>query len=412
MPPVPTDPIPTANLPTDRRAMLAGIGGLAAGAILVGKANAGPLNPPAGPVAPTPGPEPRTPINSVNTPGNANSLFKITQSGSYYLTGNITGVAGKSGIEIAADNVTIDMMGFSLIGVPSAGSGITVAEGGNWLSMTIRNGKITEWGKSGVELSFGLSTRSFNAIIENIQASKNGESGLNCGRFGIIRHCVTDGNTLSGIAAIDGLVESCTSSRNGSRGITSALVIKSCTASENGADGLNATSGGVITQSTSSNNAGNGIYTGQGTTISECSAYANVEFGIYASQRCTIVNNSVAYSGLDNIQVNKDCIVRGNVSSSAGILSSGASSLGAGIKVTGANNLIEENNFTECDWGVLVTGANNFITRNTCSNNTLNWSVVANNKCLVVLGLNSGAISGNSGGTSPGSTNPNANYTY
>ena len=54
---------------------------------------AGPLTPPAGPVAPTPGPEPRIPINATNTPGDADSLFRITQPGSYYLTGNLLGAS-------------------------------------------------------------------------------------------------------------------------------------------------------------------------------------------------------------------------------------------------------------------------------------------------------------------------------
>jgi len=64
-----------------------------------GTASAGDLNPPPGPVAPTMKSlsevEPRIAINATNTPGDADSLFKITQPGSYYLTGNITGVAGK-----------------------------------------------------------------------------------------------------------------------------------------------------------------------------------------------------------------------------------------------------------------------------------------------------------------------------
>ncbi|HVZ93498.1 MAG TPA: hypothetical protein VG797_03210 [Phycisphaerales bacterium] len=70
---------------------------------------AGPLTPPAGPVAPTTGPEPRVAINAANTPGDADatpSMFKITQPGSYYLTGNITGTSGKAGIEVASSDVT------------------------------------------------------------------------------------------------------------------------------------------------------------------------------------------------------------------------------------------------------------------------------------------------------------------
>src|SRR5262245_58582086 len=72
-------------------------------------ASAGDLNPPPGPVTPTMKTlvevEPRIAINNVNTPGDADSTFKIVQSGSYYMTGNITAIAGRIGIEVAANNV-------------------------------------------------------------------------------------------------------------------------------------------------------------------------------------------------------------------------------------------------------------------------------------------------------------------
>ena len=84
-------------------------------------ANAGPLAPPAGPIAPTNKTlaevEPRIAINATNTPGDADSLFRIAAPGSYYLTGNITGVVGEHGIEIASSGVTLDLMGFELLGV-------------------------------------------------------------------------------------------------------------------------------------------------------------------------------------------------------------------------------------------------------------------------------------------------------
>jgi hypothetical protein len=75
----------------------------------------GPLTPPGAP-APTMKTlqqvEPRIEINATNTPGDADSIFKITEPGSYYLTGNVAGVSGKHGIEIAASDVTLDLMGF------------------------------------------------------------------------------------------------------------------------------------------------------------------------------------------------------------------------------------------------------------------------------------------------------------
>ena len=65
--------------------------------LCAGGSRAGDLDPPVGPVAPTPGPEPRTPVNATNTPGDATSVYRITAPGSYYLTGNLAGVAGKHG---------------------------------------------------------------------------------------------------------------------------------------------------------------------------------------------------------------------------------------------------------------------------------------------------------------------------
>lgn len=61
---------------------------------------AGPIVPPAGPVSSSYKTltqiEPRTIINAANTPGDADSTFRIAQSGSYYLTGNVTGAAARS----------------------------------------------------------------------------------------------------------------------------------------------------------------------------------------------------------------------------------------------------------------------------------------------------------------------------
>ena len=71
---------------------------------------AGSLAPPGGAVSSTmkdlDAVEPRVEINQINTPGDVDSLFKITQPGSYYLGGNVTGVVNKHGIKIAANSVT------------------------------------------------------------------------------------------------------------------------------------------------------------------------------------------------------------------------------------------------------------------------------------------------------------------
>ncbi|MEZ6164179.1 MAG: hypothetical protein R3B67_07050 [Phycisphaerales bacterium] len=118
--------------------------------VLSGSTLAGPLIPPVGPIASTMRTlqqvEPRMPIGLDTTPGDANSTFKITQPGSYYLTGNIVGVVGKSGIEIAASGVTIDLGGFNLSGngpsVVTHGINYSVA---SLNSVTLLNGTISNW---------------------------------------------------------------------------------------------------------------------------------------------------------------------------------------------------------------------------------------------------------------------------
>src|SRR4051794_22926117 len=80
----------------------------------------GDLNPPPGPPAPTMKSldqiEPRTPIDATHTPGDAANTFIISAPGSYYLTGNLTGVSGQTGICIASNDVTLDLGGFVLAG--------------------------------------------------------------------------------------------------------------------------------------------------------------------------------------------------------------------------------------------------------------------------------------------------------
>ncbi|MEL6329120.1 MAG: hypothetical protein AAFR38_05625 [Planctomycetota bacterium] len=62
----------------------------------------------------------RTAINAENTPGDDNSVFRITQPGSYYLPRNLRiddlpGLPGKTvAIEVASSDVTIDLNGFTI----------------------------------------------------------------------------------------------------------------------------------------------------------------------------------------------------------------------------------------------------------------------------------------------------------
>src|SRR5258708_91953 len=87
--------------------------------------------------------EPRTPITRL--------LYTISQPGSYYLTTNLTGGAF-NGINITANGVTLDLMGFELVGgAGNQGFGITVS--GTRTNITVRNGTVRNWAGDGVHLS-------------------------------------------------------------------------------------------------------------------------------------------------------------------------------------------------------------------------------------------------------------------
>ncbi len=131
-------------------------------------ADAGPpvLNPPAGPVGVSGRFGTRTAISSLP--------FTINQCGSYFLTDCLTGVSGQNGITINADDVTLDLNGFALLGVPGSFDGITVPAGRT--NLTVRNGTVSDWGQDGVDAAGATDSR-----LENLLASGNGNDGLRAG---------------------------------------------------------------------------------------------------------------------------------------------------------------------------------------------------------------------------------------
>lgn len=149
----------------ERRALL-GVAGLGA---LAAMAKAGPLNPPAGAVAPTgrttdeiynkipTGIDGRIAIAASTVP------VTINAPGSYILTGNINVAANATGITVAADNVTLDLNGYSVTSAPGATSGIGVILATSHRRFVLRNGTINAF-NTGVALSVATNT----AIVEDL----------------------------------------------------------------------------------------------------------------------------------------------------------------------------------------------------------------------------------------------------
>jgi hypothetical protein len=380
-----------AHSPADRRALLAGLGGIAAGVFMAGRAQAGPLNPPAGPVTSTGKTlldvEPRTAVNATNTPGTANAVFRISQPGSYYLTGNVTGQSGKHGIVIAASDVTLDLNGFTLTGVPGSLDGII--NEGTINRVTLRNGTIFRWGVNGATLATATTALDFRA--ENVAFLDNGAIGLRC-----------DGNIL---------LTDCNASDNGSTGFSlgSNSSVTRCTVIRNSGAGISAAAGVTILDCLAFLNSTVGFGAITGSLIRNCTARQNGLSGIEVSSTCAVLDCVSSRNGTNGISCLSDCLIRGNQ-----CVSNGISSNASGILVSGDDGRIVDNTcVANSDRGITVTTAGNFIARNICSGSATNWSIAVGNVCLVVsAATNTTAISGSAGGAAPGSADPNANFSY
>ena len=166
--------------------------------------NAGPLDPPGGPVTSTMRTldevSGRIPINQTNTPGNAGALFRITSSGSYYLTRDWTVGQDQTGIEIAAQDVTIDLNGRALIGeglfTTQSGDGSNRASGSLAGSVTIRNGIIRGFDGAGVDFT----DRADQLLIEGVTAI-GCTGGFLVTDYSVVRRCIARDCQNFGFAA-------------------------------------------------------------------------------------------------------------------------------------------------------------------------------------------------------------------
>ena len=341
----------------------------------------GPLIPPGAP-APTMKTleqiEPRTPIT--------NLPYTITQPGSYYFTGNLS---GSSGIVIQASSVTLDLMGYELAAVaPSFTSGLRAE--GIQTNITIRNGSVRGWLGQGVNM---FNAR--NSLFEHLRVSDNQQVGILTGSGNVIAFCTAMGNGHNGIAAGSGnLVRDCVASTNGNTGIVTSersVILNSVAANnlnfgmgagsfsriENSVahghafDGFNLTGeNAVIANSTASLNQRYGIYyfLGSGGEVRQCTVVTNGQIGIWGGPGCLIRDNNVRNNGEDGILARANSVVINNLC---------VGNAESGIRVqSGAGVRIESNQVNQNDTGILVLDSGNLIIKNSAHANNSNGYVI------------------------------------
>jgi len=337
-------------------------------------AGAGPLDPPSGPVQGTMKTleqiEARTPINAQTCPGDDDatpSTFKITQPGSYYLTGNVTGETGRIGIEIVSNDVSIDLAGFALVGTFTAQQGVRTTT--NVTGVTVRNGVVRGWGQSGVDLYFGAGSR-----VEGVSAFYNMSVGISAGPGSAISQCVSRDNAFLGMYAGSGSsLTGCAAGRNGASGFSvgpgsmisacsahdnggagfecsGTITLTSCTATENNAGGFTSGYGSIYNACSAGNNTGDGFLVNAGATATACTAFQNSRDGFFVSAG-SVENCQATLNGRDGIRLNAgDSSATGNTCRENGVTEPGA-----GIRADATGCRVDSNQAIANDYGIVAT---------------------------------------------------------
>lgn len=340
----------------------------------------------------------RIPISASTTPGDAGSTFIISSSGSYYLTGNVTGTSGRHGISVNADNVTIDLRGYTLTGVAGALAAINCpARAG----LSIRDGYLLSWPAGGI----AGSSLSRTMRVEGVTAETCGGAGITVGERSVVLRCISRGNTggaTSGIAAFQrSVVSQCVAEGNGQHGfvLNGESVLTDCVATNNTGNGINLVAhANRVSGTLVSANGGAGIAAnGQGNAAVSCTARNNVGIGFSLSSDA-LVQGCDATGNNEGIVCSAGSVILNNV---CNLNNNGGT--GAGIRTSSANSRIEGNTCRSNGQGIVTAAAPNLIVRNHCGTNGTNYNLAG--------GTNSGAGTITVVTSVPGS-NANANFDF
>ena len=199
-----------------------------------------------------------------NCPTGGHFPVVICQAGSYRLSGNLTVDENTDAIHITADNVTLDLNGYAVLGpatcvqifpvtCSTTGTGVGILSNNN--SISVSNGAISGMGFAGVRI-LGSGTR-----LDGLRVANNA---------GVCPSCSIGGDPGGIIIDQDG-------------------IISNCTVTSNASDGIDAFGGGTLHLNAVSWNGGFGIF--GGAVDSNNSVDFNGQDGI--TNAVLAVNNSI-----------------------------------------------------------------------------------------------------------------------
>ena len=328
------------------------------------------------------------PDNSIQQ--NAGFPVRITQSGQYCLVEDITIPRDRNGIIILADDVTLDLNGYSITGQINSNNGILVTRvaalgGAARSNITIRNGTIKNMGNNGILVN--TSGRLFN--FNNLKLFNNANNGIsitNNQQF-TIANCITSSNRRNGLFL--------TQSGSGSN---RNCVIKNCLNMSNSTDGvqLSRCTNFKLSNVLCLNNQVDGFdeITGNRIRFESCQAHNNgrtntTGVGFFSSgnnnsfSQCQANNNTTIGFQINGNQENLDaCQAKGNGTDGFCITGNNNSFANCSGTLNSANgfNVMSGNQHSiwQCEAksntmnGYQITGANHCILNSLAKNNSTN----------------------------------------
>lgn len=240
--------------------------------------------------------------------------YVVSTSGSYYVTGNLTGTVARSGIVISTSDVDLDLNGFTLHGVDRALDGVRITA--DQVNVNIHNGVVRGWGQYGIN-----GTDAFDVRLDNVRAFTNLVGGLRIGHDSLLTRCGAYGNVGEGIQ------------------VASGSTVKDCKARGNTGSGIHVEGACRVSGCVSVTNRDSGFMAGDFSTVRDCTAAWNVRNGVVLLSGCRAEDNICGMNG----RTIPD---------------------GAGIYVQGEGNRVAGNNLTHNRHAIVAPGTGNLIVRN------------------------------------------------
>ncbi|MBN2440248.1 MAG: right-handed parallel beta-helix repeat-containing protein [Spirochaetales bacterium] len=256
----------------------------------------------------------------------ASTTFPITidKSGSYILGSNLIGSPNEHVIYIIANNVHIDLNGFTIMGSRKSSS-LKSGISGKGASISVVNGKVRDCKGDGIFL-WGESI-----LLENVDSSCNGQMGFNvsgavvikctassnAGSHGfragssVLSNCISTGNGNNGFYLVNSSAFDCISQRNKNAADLEESQVEKCIFQYNTNNGIRAFDS-IIRNCNIIKNKGTGIHCFYNNRIENNNVRFNSEMGIFVENdynyivRNSLSGNGVSYSDELITMVNTD----------------------------------------------------------------------------------------------------------